>query len=114
MRAFILFTLSVCAALVFLACNSTETTPVSRSPVASSSPIQSLPHPAEPNDGVRRVTTTELRDMLAKHEAVVIDVRTEPAYQLSHIQGAKLIPFPEIANRIGELPHDKLVVTYCS
>jgi rhodanese-related sulfurtransferase len=52
--------------------------------------------------------------MLAKHEAVVIDVRTEPAYQLSHIQGAKLIPFPEIANRIGELPHDKLVVTYCS
>ena len=43
-----------------------------------------------------------------------MDVRSQDAYDLGHIPGAKLIPLDEIANRTKELPKDKLIVTYCS
>jgi rhodanese-related sulfurtransferase len=52
--------------------------------------------------------------MLAKKEAVVIDVRNEASYEAGHIRGAKLIPHDEILNRLNELPKGKLIVTYCS
>jgi len=35
-------------------------------------------------------------------------------YDTGHIPGSKLIPSPEITNRVGELPRDKMIVTYCS
>ena len=52
--------------------------------------------------------------MLAKNEAVVIDVRSEDSYNAAHIKGAKLIPEVEVVKRSDELPKDKLIVTYCS
>ena len=65
-------------------------------------------------DGARRVTIPELKDMLDRNEAVAIDVRTEAAYNLAHIKGAKLIPEAEVVKRMDELPKNKLIVTYCS
>ena len=59
-------------------------------------------------------TTVELRDLLAKNEAVVIDVRNEPSWAAGHIRGAKLIPFADVVKHANELPKDKLIVTYCS
>jgi rhodanese-related sulfurtransferase len=47
-------------------------------------------------------------------KAFVVDVRSQDAYNVSHIPGAKLIPYDEIVNHINELPRDKIVVTYCS
>ena len=44
----------------------------------------------------------------------VVDVRSQDAYDLGHIPGAKLIPSNDIASRINELPKDRLIVTYCS
>jgi rhodanese-related sulfurtransferase len=44
----------------------------------------------------------------------VVDVRSEDAYDLGHIPGAKLIPLNDIASRMNELPKDKLILTYCS
>jgi thiol-disulfide isomerase/thioredoxin len=70
--------------------------------------------PAAPSDGVRRITPEELRDTLAKGEAVVLDVRPEAQYKAGHIQGTLWIPDNEISKRIGELPRGKLIVTYCS
>lgn len=52
--------------------------------------------------------------MLAKNEAVVIDVRNQASYDAGHIRGSKLIPEAEVVNHIDELPKDKLIVTYCS
>jgi rhodanese-related sulfurtransferase len=75
------------------------------------------PAPAQvnpPNDGVRRVTTVELKDLLAKGQAVVVDVRNEASYKIGHIKGAKLIPTNEFLGRLDELPRDKMIVTYCS
>lgn len=98
---------------VLTACNSDEWRSVKRSPAPPSSapPPQTAPPQA---DGVRRVTVNELKDLLAKNEAMVIDVRNEASYNMGHIKGSKLIPEAEVANHIDELPKNKLVVTYCS
>lgn len=65
-------------------------------------------------DGARRITIPELEALMKNNEAVVIDVRTQAAYDAGHIPGSKLIPSGEILNHISELPRDKMIVTYCS
>lgn len=67
-----------------------------------------------PPDNVRRVTIAELRDMLEQNKAIVIDVRGDSAYEQEHIKGALDIPEAQLSGRLGELPKDKLIVTYCS
>jgi hypothetical protein len=110
-------------AVAGMACN-TQTTPPNNSRGAMATPVRATtpngtagpvaPAPVTIADGVRRVTVTELHDLMQKGEAVVIDVRNEYSYKASHIKGAKLIPHTEIAQRVNELPKKKLVVTYCS
>jgi 3-mercaptopyruvate sulfurtransferase SseA len=75
-----------------------------------------LPAQTQPsqNDDVRRISVEELRAALEKGAAVVVDVRTPEQYRAGHIKGAILIPGDEIAKRTGELPKDRLIVTYCS
>ncbi|HVQ37602.1 MAG TPA: rhodanese-like domain-containing protein [Pyrinomonadaceae bacterium] len=103
------FAIAILGVLVFTACNSAELkTSKGSSPAA---PIQATKTPA---DGIRRVTVAELKDLLAKNGALVIDVRNEESYKASHIKGSKLIPEAEVAKRSDELPKDKLIVTYCS
>ena len=51
---------------------------------------------------------------MKNNEAVVIDVRSQAAFDAGHIPGSKLIPSNEILNHINELPRDKMIVTYCS
>jgi 3-mercaptopyruvate sulfurtransferase SseA len=65
-------------------------------------------------DNVRRVTITELRDMLDQGKAVVLDVRGDEAYKQEHIKGALNFPENQLSARAGELPKDKLIVFYCS
>jgi 3-mercaptopyruvate sulfurtransferase SseA len=109
MRLIISFAAVVVLAAVFLsACNSTEKS-TSNSPVAALSPAATVP-----GDGVRRITAAELKALLDKGQAVVIDVRNEGSYSQGHIRGAKLIPATEILSRLSELPRDKTIVTYCS
>ena len=93
---------------ILTACNSAEWRNARTSPVA---PAQTAPPPA---DGARRVTVAELKDLLDKNQAVVIDVRNQASYDAGHIRGAKLIPEAEVVSHLSELPKDKLIVTYCS
>jgi predicted sulfurtransferase len=102
------FVLSLLGAVAQSGCNSAEQKN-KNSPVAIASPAASVP-----NDGARRITTAELKDLLAKNQAVVIDVRNEASYNAGHIRGAKLIPEADLPNHLSELPKDKLIVTYCS
>jgi 3-mercaptopyruvate sulfurtransferase SseA len=107
--------LLVISAALLVACNSAQK-PVG-STNAGSAPSQTAASPQVPTvhaDGVRRITTVELRDLLAKNQAVVIDVRTEASYKQGHIHGAKLIPVADVLQKADELPKDKLIVTYCS
>jgi 3-mercaptopyruvate sulfurtransferase SseA len=110
MRLIISFLVVAIFALgVLTACNSAErrnarTAPLSPPPTT----------PTAPADGARRVTVAELKDLLDKNEAFVVDVRNEASYNAAHIRGAKLIPEAEIVNHLDELPGNKTIVTYCS
>ena len=102
----ILLAVVALASGVLNGCNSAEKN-------AKSTPI--APANAQtPADGARRVTVAELKDLLDKDQAVVIDVRNEASYNAGHVRGAKLIPEAEIVNHLDELPRNKLIVTYCS
>lgn len=103
------FAIAVIGLGILTACNSAEWRNARTSPVAPA-PVAAPP----PADGVRRVTTAELKDMLDRNEAVVIDVRNEASFNVGHIRGAKLIPEGEVVSHIDELPKNKLIVTYCS
>ncbi|HWT02956.1 MAG TPA: rhodanese-like domain-containing protein [Pyrinomonadaceae bacterium] len=105
------------AALALAACNSND--PKGNKTAGSSSPTSQTPRPnpsahVAPADGVKRITTVELRDALANGTAVVVDVRPAQSYQQSRIKGSISIPLEQVASRLSELPRDKMIVTYCS
>ncbi len=111
MRTYILFagvvTLSVA---ILVGCNS------AKKPTASAQPSSSGTVGPETTyaDGVRRVTVSELRLMMERGEAFVVDVRNQASWDAGHIPGSKMIPSTEVLNHLNELPKDKLIVTYCS
>jgi len=110
MRLIISFLAIAAMALgVLTACNSAEWRNAKTLPVSPSS----APAPVTA-DGARRVTVTELKDLLAKDEAIVLDVRNQTSYDAGHIRGARLIPESEVVNHVDEFPRNKLIVTYCS
>jgi 3-mercaptopyruvate sulfurtransferase SseA len=107
----------VLAVLVLAGCNSKEIQGNARSgsgrsataTTPGSSSAQNVP-----SDGVRRITTVELRDALDKGTAIVIDTRPVESYKQSHIKGSISVPVDQVANHINELPRDKMIVAYCS
>ena len=108
MRLYLMFLAIVVLALgVLSGCNSAELKNAKSAPIAPT-------NAQTPADGARRVTVAELKDLLDKDQAVVIDVRNEASYNAGHIRGSKLIPEAEIVNHLDELPRNKLIVTYCS
>ena len=107
--------LSCTAAVALLACTANdEPRPTAEATRPAAETASSPVAQATPSDGVRRITIVELRNALEKGEAVLIDVRDESQYKSSHIKGARSIPLGEVARRADELPHDKLIVTYCA
>ena len=82
MRLKLLFSAMILAAVAILAaCNAVDH-------VANSN---TKPSPKGPEtvyaDGARRVTTDELEAMMKEGTALVIDVRSQDAYDLGHIPG---------------------------
>jgi len=109
------------AVLVLTACNSLEqqhTGAAGGAGNSSSAPTinQNAQQAAAnvPGDGVRRVTTVELKTMMDKGEAVVIDVRGDGAWESGHIRGSRHIPTDKILSEADNLPRDKTIITYCS
>jgi 3-mercaptopyruvate sulfurtransferase SseA len=113
MRIFSSLAIPVVAILAFGACNSTER---SASKVAPSSnpAVANNPVAPTPPDNARRINVQQAQDLVARGQAYFVDVRNQPAFDQGHIPGAKLIPFAEVADRTGELPRDKTIITYCS
>jgi 3-mercaptopyruvate sulfurtransferase SseA len=108
-RIYSLLAITLLGLSALTACNSAEQRNSTAGPIASRTLAT-----ATPADGVRRVTVTELQDLLARNEAVVFDVRNQESYDQAHIQGAKLMPVADTLKHIDQLPKDKLIVTYCS
>jgi ArsR family transcriptional regulator len=94
-------------AVFFVACSGSDKQVASQTQEAVSA---ATPYP----DGARRVTIEEVEKLIAEGKAFIVDVRTQDAYNVSHIPNSILIPSGEIVNHINELPRDKIIVTYCS
>jgi rhodanese-related sulfurtransferase len=69
--------------------------------------------PAAMADG-DRIEATEAKQVVEKGQALVVDVRSKDAFNSGHIEGAISLPLAEIDARLGELPKDKMIVTYCT
>ena len=79
-----------------------------------SMPASTLSSPQASGDGVRRVTPGEVRELLKQGKAVLVDVRGTPVYKVGHVKGALDIAVGDIAQRVNELPKNKMILTYCS
>jgi len=73
-------------------------------------PANGWTQPAE----ATRIDAEEAVRLAAKGEAVVVDVRDKLSFEGSHADGARHIPLAELANRLSELPKDKLIAAYCT
>ena len=80
----------------------------------SDSPDASGEKPQDPFARILRMSVKELKQALDEGRAVVADVRPAEAFEEEHIEGAFSVPEENWAARAGELPTDKLVVTYCA
>lgn len=70
--------------------------------------------PAPQGEETRRISIEETQAAIAAGNALIVDVRDENTYKTSHIKGAKSFPLPQFEKRVGELPKDKLIITYCA
>lgn len=67
-----------------------------------------------PYPEVARVSVDEAHIRLMQGTAVAVDVRDRDSYTAMHIPGALLIPLDEVEARMGELPRDAEILTYCT
>jgi len=66
--------------------------------------------------GVKRISTAELAAWLSDHERpapLLLDVRTQAEYDLSHLQNAEHVA-PDAPASVVPPPKDRPIVTYCS
>lgn len=61
------------------------------------------------------ITVNELNDRInAQTNIYVLDVRSPEEYvQDGHVKGSILIPLPDLANRLAEVPKDRPIATFC-
>ena len=62
---------------------------------------------------VETIGSEELRERLARGDAILIDVRPQEEYEAGHIDGALSVPIAELEKRLAELPADREIVAYC-
>jgi rhodanese-related sulfurtransferase/predicted transcriptional regulator len=62
---------------------------------------------------VESVTEEEAHRLVDSGEAMLLDVRPGIEYEHGHIPDAVSIPLDELPERLGELPRDRLIITYC-
>ena len=58
-----------------------------------------------------RVTLEEFKALRAQGKILVLDVRIGAT---TKIKGATYLPLDQLESRLGELPRDREIVTYCS
>lgn len=120
MKKFNLAALAIlaCAAFIILtACKAGDQAGSGRASATSqTTPTANAQQPTAPvpDDGVERISIADAQKAAANGEAVFIDVRGSIEYERGHIKGAISLPRGQIKDRAGELPKDKLLITYCA
>ena len=77
-------------------------------------PNASAEKPSDPFAKIPRMSVKELKKALDEGRAVAADVRPAEAFEEERIEGALSVPEEDWAAHAGDLPKDKLVVTYCA
>jgi 3-mercaptopyruvate sulfurtransferase SseA len=90
--------------------------PVTVAAAATPAPPAVAPSVAAPVDAtqVPRIGLEKAAALRASGGAVIVDVRDAGSYAGGHIQGAVNVPLVELTQRLGELPRDKPIITYCA
>ena len=116
MRNFIFCSFAgICAAALLLGCNSHEGSVTKLPSLGKSNAPTPVPQQVHnPADDARRITAEELYKMYQEKKVLIVDTRNDAAFKQSHIKDAILIPSTEVASRLGELPKDKFIATYCT
>lgn len=83
-------------------------------PTAPTAPAVAEQNSNIPHPEITRTSASDAQALVAKNEAVIVDVRDASAYAAGHIKGALHIPGSETQARMKELPRDKRIITYCS
>jgi len=63
--------------------------------------------------GIQTISRTDMERLSAQGEGCLLDVRPSLEFESGHLAGAINIPVGELPERLGELPRDSLIVTYC-
>ncbi|MGM0425229.1 MAG: rhodanese-like domain-containing protein [Thermodesulfobacteriota bacterium] len=66
---------------------------------------------------VQSMDVNQAQDLINKastQELNILDVRQPKEYEQGHIPGSKLVPLPELGNRLNELDPDKSTLVYCA
>jgi rhodanese-related sulfurtransferase/predicted transcriptional regulator len=58
------------------------------------------------------VSRDEVKELL-KGKAFLLDVRPRLEFEAGHLRGAINIPIDELQKRLGDLPRDRQIITYC-
>lgn len=92
-----------------------ESTPTMVVIVEPTTPPQKSSIPAS-EAGVPRVSLEEAKAAFESGAAIIVDVRSKPAYETSHIKGAVNIQLGEFEiNPTGlNLAKDQWIITYCT
>src|SRR5687767_1000431 len=108
-------TIILVVAVAFAACNSNNSNVnIERVVASTQTPSRAAQQQQQPNAGSRRIRTAELEDLRQQTEVLAGEVRSQEAYDIGNIRGAKWIPVPQVGERTKELARDKMIVTDCS
>jgi adenylyltransferase/sulfurtransferase len=71
------------------------------------------PAPAAADAELFEIGPRELAAALERGEVTLIDVRESHEYEITHIEGARLIPLGRLPERLGELDSSEEIVLHC-
>ena len=63
------------------------------------------------------MSVDQVRAFMDEHKPedyALLDVRQPGEYEASHLPGARLLPLPELPDRMDEVPRDRPVIAYCA
>ena len=66
---------------------------------------------------VKSIKTEQARELVSAKSSeglTIVDVRQPAEYEAGHIPGAKLIPLPELMERLDEIDSNKSIMVYCA
>ncbi len=101
-----------------LACSTAHSTTQSAATTAANTAANLNSSPSPPpqseEDKMPRTSGADALKLSRAGEAVIVDVRSEDSYKMSHAKGALSIPLDKIEKGDHKLPKDKKIISYCT